>query len=73
MEVIRSSETYAGLHNDISQKVALFIFTAVRSSNVTYDGDIGVRFPAGARYFSVLHSFQTGPGVRPASYTVDIL
>jgi hypothetical protein len=29
-----------------------------------------VRFPAGARDFSLLHSMQTGSGVHPASYPV---
>jgi hypothetical protein len=28
----------------------------------------GVRFPAGASDFSLLHSVQTGPGAHPASY-----
>jgi hypothetical protein len=27
-----------------------------------------VRFPVGARYFSLLHSVQTGSGAHPASY-----
>jgi hypothetical protein len=76
MEVVRSSETCAGIHNFISQDVAIFIFTAVRTSNVTYyeldNRRIGVRFPAEARYFSVLYSFQTDPGFHPAFYTVGI-
>jgi hypothetical protein len=29
---------------------------------------VGVRFPAGARYFSLLRSIQTGPGAHPDSY-----
>jgi hypothetical protein len=35
------------------------------------DRTIGVRFPAGAGYFSLLHHVQTGSGARPASYPVD--
>jgi hypothetical protein len=31
---------------------------------------IGVRFPASARDFSLLHSVQTGSGAHPASYTM---
>jgi hypothetical protein len=30
----------------------------------------GVRFPAGARDFSLLHRVQTGSGAHPASYTI---
>jgi hypothetical protein len=30
----------------------------------------GVRFPAGARDFSLLHSVQNGSGAHPASYPV---
>jgi hypothetical protein len=30
----------------------------------------GVRFLAGARYFSLLHSVQTGSGAHPASYPI---
>jgi hypothetical protein len=29
------------------------------------------RFPAGARYFALLHSVHTGSGIHPASYAVD--
>jgi hypothetical protein len=32
----------------------------------------GVRFQAGERDFSFLHSVQTGPGAHPASYTMGI-
>jgi hypothetical protein len=30
-----------------------------------------VRFLAGARFFSLLHSFQKGSGAHPASYTMN--
>jgi hypothetical protein len=39
---------------------------------VTKDWTAGVPFPAGEIYFSVLHSIQTGSGVHPASYPVNI-
>jgi hypothetical protein len=32
---------------------------------------IGARFPAGARYFSLLYYVQTGSGVHPASYSMS--
>jgi len=31
---------------------------------------IGVRFPAGARYYSLRHRVQTGSGAHPASYPI---
>jgi hypothetical protein len=31
----------------------------------------GIRFPAGARDFSVLHSVQTGSGAHPSSYPIS--
>jgi hypothetical protein len=34
------------------------------------DPGIGVRFPAIARYFSVLHSVHTGSGSHPYTYSV---
>jgi hypothetical protein len=49
-----------------------------RDSSVSIETDdglnnrmIGVRFPAGAGNFSLLHSVQTGSGVHPASYPMS--
>jgi hypothetical protein len=33
---------------------------------------IGVRFPAGERDVYLIHGVQTGSGIHPASYTMDI-
>jgi hypothetical protein len=46
----------------------------MRMAGLTESGDdrgIGVRFPAGAREFSLLHNTQTGSEAHPASYTMD--
>ena len=33
-------------------------------------GRYGIRISAGTKYFSLLHSFQTGSGVHPASFSM---
>jgi hypothetical protein len=36
------------------------------------DREIGLRIPAGTGNFALFHSVQTGSGVHPASYLMDI-
>jgi hypothetical protein len=83
---------FNGLHGVISQKMVLFLTTAVRTSNPLFifyrpislrspdisvgietgygidDHEIGVRFPAEAINFSLLHNIQNAPEAHPVSY-----
>jgi hypothetical protein len=63
---------YIGLYTQICIKLT-YIFIRSRDSLVGVETGwtAGVRFPAGARYFSIFHSVQTGFRAHPAFYRMS--
>jgi hypothetical protein len=52
--------------------IPVYIEAMSRDSSIGIaTGKAGVRFPARARDFPLLHSVQTGSGAHPSSYPID--